>query len=120
MSDKTNHFRWSRVGGVAVVEILSRHIQGPEMAQELGKQLNSLLEAGETQLLINFEKTQVMSSTAFGTLLNFWKQVHAAHGKLKICSMDPSVRFGADILRLGEYIPIHDDQASALAAFTTK
>ena len=31
--------------------------------------------------------------------------------------MDPTVRFGADILRLGQYIPIHDDRRSAMAAF---
>jgi anti-anti-sigma regulatory factor len=59
-----------------------------------------------------------MSSTAFGALLIFRKQVAAARGELRICSMDPAVRFGADVCGLGRFIPIHDDQPSALAAFT--
>ena len=58
-----------------------------------------------------------MSSTVFGTLLSLWKQVETAHGELRICSMDPSVRIGADILHLGQYIPIHDDKQSAIEAF---
>ena len=30
--------------------------------------------------------------------------------------MDPPVRFGANIIRLGEVIPIFDDEPTALAA----
>ena len=109
--------QWSRVDGVAVVEVLARDIQGPEAAAALGEQLGALFRSGETRLLLDFGRTRVMSSTAFGTLLNFWKQVDAAQGELRICSMDPPVRFGADILSLGRYIPIHEDIPSAMAAF---
>ncbi len=109
--------QWSRDDGVAVVEVLAREIQGPEAAAALGEQLGSLLRSGQTRLLLDFGRTRVMSSTAFGALLSFWKQVDAAHGELRVCSMDPAVRFGADILSLGRYIPFHDDRPSAMAAF---
>ena len=112
--------QWSLDDGVAVVEVLAREIQGPEAAAALGEQLGSLLRSGETRLLLDFGRTRVMSSTAFGTLLNFWKQVDAARGELRICSMEPAVRFGADILSLGQYIPIHDDRPSAMAAFGSR
>jgi anti-anti-sigma factor len=108
---------WSRVDGVAVVEILSREIQELEVAGALGKQLRSLLLSGEKLLLLDFGRTRLMSSTAFGALLIFRKQVIAAQGELRICSMDPAVRFGADVCGLGRFIPIHDDKPSALAAF---
>jgi anti-anti-sigma factor len=109
--------QWSRVDGVAVVEILSREIQERDTAGALGKQLGALLQSGEKHLLLDFGRTRLMSSTAFGALLIFRKQVAAAHGELRICSMDPAVRFGADVCGLGRFIPIHDDQPSALAAF---
>jgi anti-sigma B factor antagonist len=112
--------QWSRVDDVAVVEILAREIQGPEAAAVLGEQLGAFLRSGETRLLLDFGRTRVMSSTAFGMLLNFWKQVDKAQGELRICSMDPAVRFGADILRLGQYIPIHEDRPSAMAAFAQR
>jgi anti-anti-sigma factor len=109
--------QWSQEDGVAVVEVLAGEIQGPDAAAALGEQLGSLFRSGQTRLLLDFARTRVMSSTAFGTLMNFWKQVDAARGELRICSMEPMGRFGADILRLGNYIPIHEDRPSAMAAF---
>ena len=109
--------QWSRVGSVAVVEILSREVQERDAAEALGKQLRSLLLSGEKLLLLDFGRTRVMSSTAFGALLIFSKEVEAANGVLRICSMDRAVRFGADVCGLGRFIPIHDDKPSALAAF---
>jgi anti-anti-sigma factor len=113
-------FQWSQDDGVTVVEVLAREIQGPDAAAALGEQLESLLRSGQTRLLLDFGRTRVMSSTAFGTLLNFWKRVDAAGGELRICSMEPMVRFGADLLRLGEYVPIHEDRPSAMAAFESR
>jgi anti-anti-sigma regulatory factor len=109
--------QWSRVDGVAVVEVMAREIQGPEAAAALGGQLEALFRSGETRLLLDFGRTRVMSSTAFGALMKFWKLVDAAQGELRACSMDSSVRFGADILSIGQYLPIHEDRSSAMAAF---
>jgi anti-anti-sigma factor len=109
--------QWSRENGVAVVEVLSREIQDLATAGALGQQLKSLLLSGEKLVLLDFGRTRLMSSTAFGALLIFRKQVAAARGELRICSMDAEVRFGADVCGLGRFIPIHDDRASALAAF---
>ena len=81
--------QWSSEDGVAVVEVLAREIQGPDAAAALGEQLESLFRSGQTRLLLNFARTQVMSSTAFGTLMNFWKRVDADRGELRICSMEP-------------------------------
>ena len=121
MSDaNTPIAEWSRVGDVAVVEFLHREILGPDAARTFGEQLALLLDSGQDRLLLDFSKTRIMSSTAFGTLISFWKKVEAARGELKICGMDHSVRLGADILSLGTYIPIHDDRHSALAAFLSE
>jgi len=109
---------WSQVGDVAVVDVLHREILGPEAAKTFGEQLGMLLSSGQNRLLLDFSKTQIISSTAFGTLINFWKKVEAANGKLKICGMDSSVKIGADILGLGNYIPILDDRHDALKAFS--
>jgi len=107
----------SRAGAVAVVEILSQEIQERDAAVALGKQLRSLLVSGQKILLLDFGRTRVMSSPAFGALLIFSKEVEAANGVVRICSMDPAVRFGADVCSLGRFIPIHDDKPSALAGF---
>lgn len=113
-------FNLSRAKGVVVVELQCRELSGPDAALQFSQQLNALLAAGEKRLLLDFHRTQVVSSTSFATLFNLSKQVGALEGELRICSMQPAVRFGADILSLGEFIPIHDNQASALASFTSE
>ncbi len=111
------HFQWDLVDGVAVVEVLTRDLNQPHLAQELGGQLQALLQAGATKrFVLNFHRTRYMSSTAFAALLGFGKKVDAAGGKATICAMQPDVRIGADILSIGTFIPIHDHEAEALAA----
>ena len=51
------HFQWSKVDDVAVVEVLSKEIIGPEASEAFGKDLGTLLHQGETRLLLNFAKT---------------------------------------------------------------
>ncbi len=109
--------QWSRVESVAVVEILGQEIQARDAAAALGKERRSLLLSGEKLLLLDFGRNRLLSSPAFGALLIFSKEVEAANGVLRICSMNPAVRFGADVCGLGRFIPIHDDKRSALAAF---
>lgn len=110
-------FNLLRAKGVVIVELQYRELSGPDAALQFSQQLNTLLAAGEKRLLLDFHRTQVVSSTSFATLFNLSKQVGALGGELRICGMQPAVRFGADILSLGEFIPIYDNQASALASF---
>lgn len=113
----TQHFRWFLEGDVAVVEVLSVELNQPHFAQEIGAQLRDLIDSRPAGVIvINFARTKYMSSTAFGALFGLIKVAAAAGVRLALCGMEPSVRFGADVLRLGEYMPIYDDEASALAA----
>jgi anti-anti-sigma factor len=111
------HYEWGHVDGVAVVEITTEEIKHPEQAQELGAQLRSLLQAGERRLLLNLRRVTYISSTGFAVLLAFGKAVKELGGEARIGSMHPEIRIGAGIIHLGDIIPIHEDEASALAAF---
>ena len=105
------------VQGVAVVDLLPREITEPEQATRLGEALRSVLDAGVSRLvLINASATRYMSSSAFAALLKFGLHARESGGRAAICAMDPQVRFGANIIRLGEVVPIFDDEATALAA----
>jgi anti-anti-sigma factor len=113
--------QWDLVDGVAVIELLTKEIDKPHLAQELGGQLSALLQAGPSKrFLLNCHRVKYMSSTAFGILVEFWKKASAGGTQVRICAMDPHVRVGADIISLGRFIPIHDDEEAALAAFGTE
>jgi len=104
--------------GVIVARIHDREIRNPEHAAAIGRDLATLVEGvGSVRLLLNLAHTQYMSSTGFATLLNLARKVSAAGGRVKVCEMTPDIRRGANIIRLGDVVEIHEDEASALESF---
>jgi anti-anti-sigma factor len=101
--------------GAVVIELLLRAVADPEHAAELGQQLGALVRPDlPNRYVLDFNKVRSFSSTAFGALVSFVLKVRKAGGQVVICNMDEFVRFGADIIRLGDYAPITADRQTAL------
>jgi anti-anti-sigma factor len=99
----------------AIVDFLSHSIADPEHATELSRQLASLVRPElPNRYILDFKKVRTFSSTGFGALVAFVLKVRKAGGQVLICNMDEFVRFGADIIRLGDYAPIVADRQAAL------
>jgi len=98
-----------------IVEFLSHSIADPAHAAELGQQLAALVRPDLPKTyLLDFHRVSAFSSTAFGALVGFVLKVRKAGGQVVICNMDQFVRFGADLIRLGDYAPIVADRQAAL------
>jgi anti-anti-sigma factor len=119
MSDfESPHVRAETVDEAVVLTMLATEIRTPIMAASVGKDLGELVERiGPARYVLNLKRTKYMSSTAFAVLLNFAKKVTAAGGMLRLCAMDPEVRIGADIIGLGRFVPIVEDESTAIAMF---
>jgi anti-anti-sigma factor len=105
------------VDGVLVVDLLPHEITEPDRATLLGHALRAAYDGGtSTRMLLNVSATKYLSSTAFAVLLKFGLRVTGSGGKLAICSMDEFVQVGANIVRLGQIVPIYPDESTALAA----
>ena len=103
---------------VVIVEILSRAIADPAHAAELSQQLCSLIRPDlPKQFVLDFEDVRSFSSTAFGALVTFILKVRQAGGQVTICNMDEFVRFGAEVIRVGDYASFTDDRQSAINEF---
>jgi anti-anti-sigma factor len=103
---------------VVIVEFLSRAIADPGHAAELSQQLCALIRPEfPKRFVLDFADVRSLSSTAFGALVSFVLKVRQAGGKVAICNMDEFVRFGADVIHLGDYAGFADDRPSAIAAF---
>jgi anti-anti-sigma factor len=118
MSSKENaHIGYELIDSprAALVEFLSHAIADPEHASELGRQLASLVRPElPNRYILDFKNVRSFSSTGFGALVAFVLKVRKAGGLVIICNMDEFVRFGADIIRLGDYAPIVADRQAAL------
>jgi anti-anti-sigma factor len=105
------------IDGVFVVDLLPHEITEPDIATLMGQALRAAYAAsGSKRMLINVSATKYLASTAFAVLLKFGIRVAESGGKLAICEMDEFVKVGANIVRLGQIVPIIDDEATALAA----
>jgi anti-anti-sigma factor len=106
------------VRDVAVVEIRTKDIHGPQVAQELGTEL-ALVTAQDwaRRLLVNFHRVAFLSSTGFAALFKLVSRARAEGREVKLCDMEPGVRLGAEIVGLEKLVEIHRTERSALAAF---
>jgi anti-sigma B factor antagonist len=112
------HLRLSMVNDVAVVEIRTRDLQGPMLAQELGTEL-ALVTAQDwaRRLLVDFRRVTYVSSTGFAALFKLVSRARAEGREVKLCGMETGVRLGAEIVGLQMLVEIHDDKAAALQTF---
>jgi anti-anti-sigma regulatory factor len=103
---------------LVMVRFLSHAITDPSHAAELGHQLDLLIRPEfPKKFVLDFQHVRLLSSTAFGALVSFILKVRHADGQVKICNMDEFVRFGADVIRIGDYAEFVKDQDTALAEF---
>ena len=112
------HLRLSMVKDVAVVEIRTRDLQGPTLAQELSAEL-SLVTSQEwaRRLLVNFRRVAYVSSTGFAALFKLVSRARAEGREVKLCGMENGVRLGAEIVGLEKLVEIYDDETAALRTF---
>ena len=112
------HLRLNMVKDVAVVEIRTKEVHGPKMAQELGAELAQVTaQEWARRLLVNFSRVGFLSSTGFAALFKLVSRAKAEGREVRFCSMEPGVRLGAEIVGLDKIAEIHDNESSALAAF---
>jgi anti-anti-sigma factor len=109
------HIARDIVDGAQIVEISTPSVADPKVASELKEQLFSLLQPDDPKnFVLDFKYVRMFSSTAFGAVMAFVLEVRKRGGQVRTCSMDEFVRFGADVIRMGDYAEFHDDLTGAL------
>ena len=112
------HLKLSMVKDVAVVEIRTKEIHGPQLAQELGHELATVTaQEWARRVLVNFRRVGFLSSTGFAAIFKLMSRARAEGREVRLCGMDPAVRLGAEIVGLDKVAEIYQNERSALAAF---
>jgi anti-sigma B factor antagonist len=113
-----NHIRLSTVGDVVVIELVTKDIQGPTMAQQLGTELQHVLaQDWAKRLVLDFAKVAYFSSTAYAVTFRTVLDAQKKGIEIKLCGMDGAVELGAGIVGLDKVAEIHATQKQALGAF---
>ena len=98
---------------VVVIEFLSRDLGGPIQAQALRHQIESLIRPDlPRNYVIDFAHVQALGSTAFGALVSFVRKV----GIVRVCNMHHTLRLGASLIGLDNWVEFADSRQSAIRA----
>jgi anti-anti-sigma regulatory factor len=98
---------------VVVIEFLSQDIFSPGHAIELGEQLDSLIRPDlPRNFVIDFANVRSLGSTAFGAIVKFIRQV----GRVCVCNLDESLRLGATLVGLEDWVEFADSRHAAIRA----
>jgi anti-anti-sigma factor len=117
---KFEHICLSSLGDVVLIELTTSSMQGPTLAQELGTELAQVLaQDWAKRLLVDFKKIAYFSSTAFAVLFRLVSDARKKGVALKLCSLEPAIELGAEIVGLPKVVEIHETRDSALKAFET-
>jgi anti-sigma B factor antagonist len=115
MAEQNPHLRIANVGAVTVVTMTDRKILNEISINQIGEQLNSLIETVEKpKLVLNFEGVSHMSSSALGMLILLHKKIREKHGQLRLCCIQPAVYEVFVITRLNEVLKISPSQQDAV------
>ena len=100
--------------GIVVFDLSGR--LDAQTAAAVGEQLPTLL-ADRTQALLNLAKVEFVSSIGLRVFIKTAKELRAAGGALKLCCASAGALKVLEISGLESLLDLHNDEASALAAF---
>lgn len=75
------------------------------------------IDAGDKDILMNFEGINYISSAGLRVLLMAAKRTSQAAGKLALCAVQDHIQEVFKFSGFSEIIPIHDDRPKALDTF---
>ncbi|MDE2746326.1 MAG: STAS domain-containing protein [Chloroflexota bacterium] len=75
------------------------------------------IDAGDTQILMNFEGINYISSAGLRVLLMAAKRTSQSAGQLALCGVQDHIQEVFKFSGFSEIIPIHDDRPAALNTF---
>ncbi len=79
--------------------------------------LKSLLDKGDTRLVITMDEVEFLDSSGLGALVACMRKAKEKKGEIKISGLRPEVRTIFDMTRVSRLFDIHPDAASAVKAF---
>lgn len=115
MEQKPSLIMVSQIGEVGVVNFLTSQVLDEMNVQQLGKELDALVQKEHTiRMVINFSKIKFLSSAVLGKLISLHKKIAGEKGHLAFCSINKDIMQVFKITRLDKLIPIYDDEDAAV------
>jgi anti-anti-sigma factor len=118
VADGFNHLRLGKIGDILLIEIVSKEIQGPDLAKEfIGELTEAVGQDGDQPILVDLGRVRYLSSMGYSALFKMVKSAKERGRPIRFCNMHEDVRVGADAVNMSLVVEIHESAAAALEAF---
>ena len=87
-----------------------------EVASEIEKGLNQLIDEGCRFLIVNMKDVEYMSTPGFRVIIAILRRITSMGGTFRICEIRPSVKRIFEILELQHLIDMYETEAEALSS----
>ena len=115
MEKKGSLIMTTQIADVGVVNFLTSQVLDELNVQQLGQELNDLVDKDYMiKMVINFSKIKFLSSAVLGKLISLNKKVAAQKGRLAFCNINADIMQVFKITRLDKLIPIYEDEDEAV------
>lgn len=104
-----------RIGDVNVISLSGR--LDAYSANEVEKKLDTLINAGQVQLVINLEKLEYISSSGLRVFLAALKKAKKQQGDMKLACMKPYIKEVFDIAGFTQLFNMFDTEEAAVNSF---
>ena len=112
------HLHLRDVDGVVVIAMVSKDIQGPDLAREFIAELMTVVELDDQKpIVLNLRRARHFSSMGYAALFMLVKNAKERQRPVRFCDMHEDVRVGGDIVGIPLVVEIHDTEEAAIKAF---
>jgi anti-sigma B factor antagonist len=106
------------IGGVTVARFLDKKILDEANIELVGRELFALVDVdGRTEIILDFDLVEYLSSAALGKLITMHKKVAAAKGKLMLCNIQKDILEVFQLTRLDQVLKLCKNLDDALSRF---
>ena len=103
---------------VTIVEFLDKNILDEASIQQIGDEINRIIESvAVPKLLISFENVDHLSSAALGTLITINNKIRQKDGQLRLANISPQIYEVFAITKLNKLFQIHKNTDEARKNF---
>jgi anti-anti-sigma factor len=112
-----HYFEWEDAGGLAVIRFTTPYLRDDRIIRQIFEQIDQLITAGRTKIVMNFGGLEAFASYAIGKLIVLNDKLNAPGSRLVLCSLSPMVEEIIDIMKLRKRFNIFATEREALESF---
>ena len=104
------------VGGVSIVRVGETRLMYPILS-DFSTAVSGLVSTGKKDILIDLTPVTYVDSATIGCLMDLYRQVVGAGGKLKLSGVQKRVETMLTMTGAQNFIEVHPDEPSAVKSF---